>query len=253
MAGHSKWANIKHRKAAQDKKRGKLFTRIIKEITIAARDGGADPDSNPGLRLAIQNAKGANMPKDTVERAIKKGAGGDGANLTEITFEGYASNGIAVFVEATTDNNNRTVASVRSVFNKYGGNLGTNGSLSFIFDRKGVFTINKTALEGKDIEELEMELIDGGLEEMNDVDDAIIVYTSFDDFGNMQSHLDALNIEVANAELQRVPNNTTELDVENSRKVLRLIDKMEEDEDVNCVYHNLEMTDALAEALAAED
>ena len=253
MAGHSKWANIKHRKAAQDKKRGKLFTRIIKEITIAARDGGADPDSNPGLRLAIQNAKGANMPKDTVERAIKKGAGGDGANLAEITFEGYASNGIAVFVEATTDNNNRTVASVRSVFNKYGGNLGTNGSLSFIFDRKGVFTINKTALVGKDIEELEMELIDGGLEEMNDVDDAIIVYTSFDDFGNMQSHLDALNIEVANAELQRVPNNTTELDVENSRKVLRLIDKMEEDEDVNCVYHNLEMTDALAEALAAED
>ena len=253
MAGNSKWANIKHRKAAQDKKRGKLFTRIIKEITIAARDGGADPDSNPGLRLAIQNAKGANMPKDTVERAIKKGAGGDGANLAEITFEGYASNGIAVFVEATTDNNNRTVASVRSVFNKYGGNLGTNGSLSFIFDRKGVFTINKTALEGKDIEELEMELIDGGLEEMNDVDDAIIVYTSFDDFGNMQSHLDALNIEVANAELQRVPNNTTELDVENSRKVLRLIDKMEEDEDVNCVYHNLEMTDALAEALAAED
>ena len=253
MAGHSKWANIKHRKAAQDKKRGKLFTRIIKEITIAARDGGADPDSNPGLRLAIQNAKGANMPKDTVERAIKKGAGGDGANLAEITFEGYASNGIAVFVEATTDNNNRTVASVRSVFNKYGGNLGTNGSLSFIFDRKGVFTINKTALEGKDIEELEMELIDGGLEEMNDVDDAIIVYTSFDDFGNMQSHLDALNIEVANAELQRVPNNTTELDVENSRKVLRLIDKMEEDEDVNCVYHNLEMTDALADALAAED
>ena len=253
MAGHSKWANIKHRKAAQDKKRGKLFTRIIKEITIAARDGGSDPDSNPGLRLAIQNAKGANMPKDTVERAIKKGAGGDGANLAEITFEGYASNGIAVFVEATTDNNNRTVASVRSVFNKYGGNLGTNGSLSFIFDRKGVFTINKTALEGKDIEELEMELIDGGLEEMNDVDDAIIVYTSFDDFGNMQSHLDALNIEVANAELQRVPNNTTELDVENSRKVLRLIDKMEEDEDVNCVYHNLEMTDALAEALAAED
>jgi len=253
MAGHSKWANIKHRKAAQDKKRGKVFTRIIKEITIAARDGGADPDSNPGLRLAVQNAKGANMPKDTVERAIKKGAGGDGADLAEITFEGYASNGIAVFVEATTDNNNRTVASVRSVFNKYGGNLGTNGSLSFIFDRKGVFTINKAVTEGKDIEELEMELIDGGLEEMNEVDDAVIIYTSFDDFGNMQSHLDALNIEVANAELQRVPNNTTELDIENSKKVLRLIDKMEEDEDVNCVYHNLEMTDELAEALAAED
>ncbi len=253
MAGHSKWANIKHRKAAQDKKRGKLFTRIIKEITIAARDGGGDLDSNPGLRLAVQNAKGANMPKDTVERAIKKGTGGDGASLAEITFEGYASNGIAVFVEATTDNNNRTVASVRSVFNKYGGNLGTNGSLGFIFDRKGVFTINKTVVEGKDIEELEMELIDGGLEEMNEVDDAIILYTSFDDFGNMQTLLDTLNIEVSNAEVQRVPNNTTQLDVESSKKVLRLIDKMEDDEDVNCVYHNLEMTDELVEVLESED
>ncbi len=253
MAGHSKWANIKHRKAAQDKKRGKLFTRIIKEITIAARDGGGDLDSNPGLRLAVQNAKGANMPKDTVERAIKKGTRGDGASLAEITFEGYASNGIAVFVEATTDNNNRTVASVRSVFNKYGGNLGTNGSLGFIFDRKGVFTINKTVVEGKDIEELEMELIDGGLEEMNEVDDAIILYTSFDDFGNMQTLLDTLNIEVSNAEVQRVPNNTTQLDVESSKKVLRLIDKMEDDEDVNCVYHNLEMTDELVEVLESED
>ena len=247
MSGHSKWANIKHRKAAQDKKRGKLFTRIIKEITIAARDGGGDSDSNPGLRLAMQNAKGANMPKDTVERAIKKGTGGDGAALAEITFEGYASNGIAVFVEATTDNNNRTVASVRSVFNKYGGNLGTNGSLSFIFDSKGVFTINKSAIEDKNLEEFEMELIDGGLEEMDEVDDAIILYTSMDDFGNMQSHLEALNIEISNAELQRIPNNTTALDVEGSKKVLRLIDKMEEDEDVNCVYHNLEMTDELVE------
>ncbi len=247
MSGHSKWANIKHRKAAQDKKRGKLFTRIIKEITIAARDGGGDSDSNPGLRLAMQNAKGANMPKDTVERAIKKGTGGDGAALAEITFEGYASNGIAVFVEATTDNNNRTVASVRSIFNKYGGNLGTNGSLSFIFDSKGVFTINKNVIEEKDLEEFEMELIDGGLEEIDELDNAIILYTSMDDFGNMQSHLDALNIEIANAELQRIPNNTAALDVEGSKKVLRLIDKMEEDEDVNCVYHNLEMTDELIE------
>ena len=252
MAGHSKWANIKHRKAAQDKKRGKLFTRVIKEITIAARDGGGDPDANPGLRLAMQNAKGANMPKDTVDRAIKKGTGGDGASLTELTFEGYASNGIAVFVEATTDNNNRTVASVRSIFNKYGGNLGTNGSLSFIFDSKGVFTINKAVLENKDLEELEMELIDGGLEELDEVDDALILYTSMDDFGNMQSHLEAMNIEVSNAELQRVPNTTTALDAESSKKVLRLIDKMEEDDDVNCVYHNLEMTDELVEILETE-
>ena len=146
MAGHSKWANIKHRKAAQDNKRAKVFTRAIKEITIAARDGGGELDTNPSLRLAVQNAKGANMPKDTIERAIKKGLGGEGANLVEITFEGYASNGIAVFVEATTDNNNRTVASVRSIFNKYGGNLGTNGSLGFLFERKGIFTLKKYLL-----------------------------------------------------------------------------------------------------------
>ena len=146
MAGHSKWANIQHRKKAQDNKRGKVFTSAIKEITIAARDGGGELDTNPSLRLAVQNAKGANMPKDTIERAIKKGIGGEGANLVEITFEGYASNGIAVFVEATTDNNNRTVASVRSIFNKYSGNLGTNGSLGFLFERKGIFTLQKETI-----------------------------------------------------------------------------------------------------------
>ena len=154
MAGHSKWANIKHRKAAQDSKRAKVFTRAIKEITIAARDGGGELDTNPSLRLAVQNAKGANMPKDTIERAIKKGVGGEGANLVEITFEGYASNGIAVFVEATTDNKNRTVASVRSIFNKYGGSLGTNGSLGFLFERKGIFTLKKESLGVEDLEEL---------------------------------------------------------------------------------------------------
>ena len=134
MAGHSKWANIKHRKAAQDKKRAKVWTRIIKEITIAARDGGPDLDSNPALRLAVQNGKGANLPKDTIERAIKKGSGAEAANLQTVTYEGYAPHGIAIFVEATTDNINRTVAAVRSIFTKKGGNLGTNGSLSFIFD-----------------------------------------------------------------------------------------------------------------------
>jgi YebC/PmpR family DNA-binding regulatory protein len=252
MAGHSKWANIKHRKAAQDKKRGKLFTRIIKDITMAARDGGGDAETNPKLRLAIQNAKGANMPKDTVERAIKKGAGGDGANLSELTFEGYASNGIAIFVETTTDNNNRTVANVRSVFSKYGGNLGTNGSLSFIFEQKGVFTINKLSIEGKEIEEFEMELIDGGLENLEVLDDEIILYTSFDDFGNMQSFLESLNIEITNTEIQRIPNSNTALNVEDSMKVLKLIDKMEDDDDVNSVYHNLEMTEKLIEALNEE-
>ena len=173
MSGHSKWSTIKRKKGALDAKRSKIFTKIIKEITIAARDGGSDPDANPALRLGIQNAKGANMPKDTIERAISKGVGGEGASLMELTFEGYAPNGIAVFVEATSDNNNRSVADVRAVFSKYNGELGTNGSLSFLFDRKGVFTINKDQLEGKDIEELEMELIDGGLEELENEEGTI--------------------------------------------------------------------------------
>ncbi len=253
MAGHSKWANIKHRKAAQDKKRAKVFTRIIKEITIAARDGGADIETNPSLRLAIQNAKGANMPKDTIERAIKKGIGGEGANLSELTFEGYATNGIAVFVEATTDNNNRTVASVRSIFNKYGGNLGTNGSLGFLFERKGVFTINKVSMMDVDMEEVEMELIDYGLEEISIIDDLVLIQTDFEDYGSMQTELESRPWEVTNTELQRIPVKSEVLPIENAKKVMKLIDKMEEDDDVNCVYHNLEITDELIEMLELED
>jgi YebC/PmpR family DNA-binding regulatory protein len=252
MSGHSKWSTIKRKKGANDQKRAKIFTRIIKELTIAARDGGPEPDQNPQLRLAVQNAKGANMPKDTMERAIKKGSGAEAANLTELTFEGYASNGIAVFVECTTDNNNRTVANVRAVFNKYGGNLGTNGSLSFAFDRKGVFTLEKEKLEGKDIEELEMELIDGGLEELDQTDEQVIAYCSFDDFGNMQKQLEEMELEASSAELQRIPNDTSALDIDSAQRVLKLIDKMEEEDDVNTVYHNLEMTDELMAALESE-
>lgn len=249
MAGHSKWANIRHRKGAQDAKRAKIFTRIIKEITIAARDGGGEIETNPTLRLAIQNAKGANMPKDTIERAIKKGVGGEGANLTPVTYEGYAANGIAVFVEATTDNLNRTVASVRSIFSKYGGSLGTNGSLSFIFDQKGVFAINNDQLEGKDMDEIEMELIDGGAEDVERTDEQLVVTTSYEDFGNMQKKLEELQLEAASSELQRIPNNTSALGVSDAKQVLNLIEKMEDDDDVSSVYHNLELTDELLEEL----
>tara|TARA_E500000178_G_C17036363_1_gene763617 strand:- start:1038 stop:1793 length:756 start_codon:yes stop_codon:yes gene_type:complete len=245
MAGHSKWANIKHRKAAQDAKRAKVWTRLIKELTIASRDGGPDPDANPSLRLAIQNAKGANMPKDTMERAIKKGAGGEGQNLQEVTYEGYAPNGIAIFIEATTDNLNRTVANVRSIFNKYNGSLGTNGSLSFIFNQKGVFQIEKEKITNTDIEELEMELIDGGAEELEIFEEFIEVKTSFEDFGLMQQKLEDLQIEPKSSELQRIPNNQSALDVESAKKVLSIIEKFEEDDDVNNVYHNLELTEEL--------
>ncbi len=245
MAGHSKWANIKHRKAAQDKKRAKVWTRIIKEITIAARDNGPDLDSNPALRLAVQNAKGANLAKDTIERAIKKGSGAEAANLQTYTYEGYAPHGIAIFVEATTDNLNRTVAAVRSIFTKSGGTLGTNGSLSFIFDTKGVFTIDNTALEGKNEDSLELELIDGGAEDVEKDDEITVIYTSFEDYGAMQSKLAELEIEAQSTEIQQIPKTTTTLSINDAQEVLKIIDKFEEDDDVQCVYHNLELTEEL--------
>ncbi len=244
MSGHSKWANIKHRKGAQDAKRSKIFTRIIKELTVAVKEGGSEQETNPRLRTAVQNAKGANMPKDTIERTIKKASGTDGTSYEEVTFEGYASNGVAVFVECTTDNNNRTVANIRAIFSKYGGNLGTNGSLEFIFDRKGVFTITYENIK-IDLEELEMELIDGGLEKLEKEKAIILIYTDFADFSVMQKKLGELEIEIQSAELQRIPNTTKILDVEKSKSVLKMIDKFEEDDDVQNVFHNLEMTDEL--------
>lgn len=241
MSGHSKWSTIKRKKGALDAKRSKIFSRIVKEISVAVKEGGPDPEANPRLRLAIQNAKGVNMPKDNVERAISK-AEGDGENYTETTFEGYAPGGVAVFIECLTDNNNRTVSSIRAIFNKRNGNLGTNGSLSFIFDRKGIFTIPKGDM---DQEELELELIDGGAEEVELVADSFIVTTALEDFGNMQKKLEELKIEAENAELQRVPNNYKKLNIEDSLTVLKMIEAFEEDDDVQNVFHNLEITEEL--------
>ncbi|NLV18428.1 MAG: YebC/PmpR family DNA-binding transcriptional regulator [Bacteroidetes bacterium] len=246
MSGHNKWSTIKRKKGAVDAKRGKIFTKIIKEIIIAAKEGGGDPDANARLRLAIQNAKGVNMPKDNIERAIKKAVGSESVSYTETTFEGYAPNGIAVFVECLTDNNNRTVASVRSVFNKFGGNLGTNGSLSFLFDRKGIFTLRK---EGLDVEELELEMIEAGAEDLETDDDNVIITCSMEDFGNISKKLSEMGIEPEESALKRIPNNTKELDVESAKKVLRFIETLEDDDDVQSVYHNLEMTEELEAAL----
>lgn len=254
MAGHSKWANIKHRKGAQDKKRAKEFTRAIKEITVAVKEGNsADPETNPTLRNAISNAKGVNMPKDTIERAIKKASGADADSYELVTFEGYGPHGIAIFVECTTDNTNRTVASIRSIFSKNGGSLGTNGSLEFLFDRKGVFVLETNSIELSD-EELELELIDGGALDLdNDKDeDLLTVYTDFVDFGKMSTKLEELNIEPKKAEVQRIPLNTIELPVEQGLKILKLIDKFEEDDDVQNVYHTLDVTDELIESLEEE-
>jgi YebC/PmpR family DNA-binding regulatory protein len=186
------------------------------------------------------------MPKDNIERAIKKASGADAESFIETTFEGYASNGIAVFVECLTDNNNRTVAAVRSAFNKHGGNLGTNGSLSFLFERKGVFTLKN---EGLSLDDIELEMIDAGAEDFEVDGDTITVTCSKEDFGNVNRKLNDLDIEPDEAGLKRIPNDTKKLDLESSKKVLRLIDTLEDDDDVQFVYHNLEMTDELAEEL----
>jgi len=253
MSGHSKWSTIKRKKGALDAKRGKVFTKIIKEITIAVKEGASmDADANPRLRLAVSNAKGANMPKDNIERAIKKAGDKDSANYEETAYEGYGPNGIAIFVEASTDNINRTVSNVRAIFTKYNGNLGTNGSLEFIFDRKGVFSIPEGNIGEMDRDEFEMELIDGGAEEVELEDGVFMVYTSFEDFGLMQKKLEDLGIEVESADLQRIPNSTTAIDVHAGKTILNMIEKFEEDDDVTNVYHNLELTDELMSEMSED-
>lgn len=245
MSGHNKWSTIKRKKGALDSKRSKVFSKIIKDITVAVKEGGPDPDANARLRLAVSNAKGANMPKDTLQRAINKASDKNTAALQELTFECYAPHGIAVFVECLTDNNNRTVASVRSIFNKFGGTMGTNGSLSFIFQRKGVFQI---PIKDRDADELEMSLIEAGADEIERDDDYFTVYTKMEDFAAMQKSLEEMNIECENAELQRIPNTTTELPLEEGLKVMKLINMLEDDDDVQAVYHTLEMTEELENA-----
>jgi YebC/PmpR family DNA-binding regulatory protein len=246
MSGHNKWSTIKRKKGAVDAKRGKKFTKIIKEIIIAAKEGGGDPDTNSRLRLAIQNAKGANMPKDNIERAIKKAVGSEAESYIETSFEGYAPHGIAIFAECLTDNNNRTVASIRSAFNKYGGNLGTNGSLSFLFERKGIFTIRN---EGFNIEDLELQMIDAGAEDFDVDGDTLTITCAKEDFGSVSKKLNEMGIEPEESGLKRVPNDTKKLDVDSAKKVLRFIEVLEDDDDIQNVYHNLEMTDDLAAAL----
>ncbi|NMC37959.1 MAG: YebC/PmpR family DNA-binding transcriptional regulator [Bacteroidales bacterium] len=246
MSGHNKWSTIKRKKGANDAKRGKIFTKIIKEIIIAAREGGGDPDTNARLRLAIMNAKGANMPKDNIERAIKKAVGSDADNYSETSFEGYGPCGIAIFAECLTDNNNRTVASVRSAFNKHGGKLGTNGSLSSLFERKGIFTIRN---EGLNPEELELELIDAGAQDFEIDEETLTITCAKEDFGSVNKKLGELGIEPEEAGLKRIPNTTKQLDLESARKVMRFIETLEDDDDIQNVYHNLDISDELAEEL----
>jgi len=241
MSGHSKWSTIKRKKGALDAKKGKIFSKIVKEIQISVKEGGPDPEANPRLRMAIQNAKGVNMPKENVDRAINK-ADKESENLQEVTYEGYAPHGIAIFIEAMTDNNLRVVSQVRAIFNRRGGNLGTNGSLSFLFERKGVFTIKKGTLNPDDFE---LEIIDAGAQEFQIEDEVFIITTDLEDFGSMQKKLDEMGIEVENAQLQRIAKETKNLPLEDAKKILKLVDDFEEIEEVQNVFHNLELTDEI--------
>jgi YebC/PmpR family DNA-binding regulatory protein len=246
MSGHSKWSTIKRKKGALDAKRSKLFTKVIKEISIAVKEGGADQEANPRLRLAIANAKGINMPKENVLRAINKANEKDSGSFVEVCYEGYAAGGIGIFVECTTDNLLRTVSNVRSYFNKFGGALGKNGSLNFIFDRKGIFVF---PLLDKTLEELELDLIDAGAQEIELDEGMVRVTTALEDFGLMIKKLEELNIEVESAHLERIPTTTEVLELAMAKKVLRLVELIEEDDDVQNVYHNLELTDELLLAM----
>lgn len=233
----------KHKIFARNAKLSKLFTRIGKEISMAVKAGGPNPDANIRLRMAIQNARGANMPKDNIDRAIKKAAGGDEADYHETTYEGYAPGGVAIFVDAATNNQNRTVGNVRSYFSKVGGNLGTSGSLSHMFERRAEFVITTEALKGRDLDEFEMEAIDAGAEDVIRDEQEIIILAPFQGFGQMQQKMDELGVEVKSAELKRFPLVNSPADLETARTVMRLVDLLEDDDDVNAVYHNMELSE----------
>ena len=247
MAGHSKWANIKHKKAAADAKRGKIWTRLIKEITVAAKLGGGDIDSNPRLRLAMEKAMDANMPKDNMQRAIQRGVGGlEGANYEEIRYEGYGPNGVAIIVEAMTDNRNRTASNVRSTFSKNGGNLGETGSVGFMFDRKGEITYPASAGDAEAIFEA---AIEAGAEDVESSEDGHVIWCADTDLAEVAAALEESLGESESTKLVWKPQTTTEMDLDNMQRLMKLIDALEDDDDVQRVTTNFEASDEVMEAL----
>lgn len=231
----------KHKMFARYAKMAKAFTRIGKEIAIACKQGTPDPEHNPRLRAVIQNAKALNMPKSNIDSAIARAKSKDASNFEEMVYEGYGPHGIAVVIETATDNPTRTVANIRMHFNRGGGTLGKTGSLDFLFERMGVFKIAKPA--NVNLEELELDLIDAGLQEISEAEDGIYIYSSFQDFGAMQKALEDKKLEVISSDKQRFPTNTTELTDSQSREVMHLIEMIEEDDDVQAVYHNMKEAD----------
>jgi len=250
MAGHSKWANIQHRKGRQDKIRAKLFSKLSKEITVAAKMGDPDPDKNPRLRLAVKEAKSSSVPKDVIERAINKAVGGDAENYDEIRYEGYGPNGVAVIVEAMTDNRNRTASTVRSTFTKNGGNLGETGSVGFMFDRKGAVTYPASA---GDADTIMMAAIEAGAEDVESDEEGHVIYTGDTDLHEVSNALEAELGESDSAKLIWKPNIATELDLESLTKLMKLIDALEDDDDVQSVTTNFEASDEVMAALPDVD
>jgi len=249
MAGHSKWANIQHRKGRQDAVRAKLFSKLSKEITVAAKMGDPDPDKNPRLRLAVKSAKSQSMPNDNIDRAIKKASGGDAEDYEEIRYEGYGPNGVAVIVEAMTDNRNRTASNVRSTFTKQGGNLGESGSVAFMFERKGEVSYGP---EAGDAETVLMAAIEAGAEDVESGEDGHIIWCADTDLNDVSTALEAELGESLSTKLVWKPTTTTELDLEGMEKLMRLIEALEDDDDVQRVTTNFEASDEVMAQLAAE-
>ncbi len=249
MAGHSKWANIQHRKGRQDAARSKLFSKLSKEITVAAKMGDPDPEKNPRLRLAVKEAKSQSMPKDNIDRAIKKAIGGEGEAYEEIRYEGYGPDGVAVIVEAMTDNRNRTASTVRSTFTKNGGNLGETGSVAFMFERKGEVTY---PAEVGDADTVMMAAIEAGAEDVESSEDGHIIWCNDTDLNDVSNALEAELGESQSTKLVWKPTTTTELDLEGMQKLMKLIDALEDDDDVQRVTTNFEASDEVMAQLAAE-
>ncbi len=248
MAGHSKWANIQHRKGRQDAARSKLFLKLSKEITVAAKMGDPDPDKNPRLRLAVKEAKAQSVPKDVIERAIKKSQGGDAETYEEIRYEGYGPGGVAIIVEAMTDNRNRTASTVRSTFGKHGGNLGETGSVGFMFERKGEITYPASAGDEETVLEAAME---AGAEDVESGEDGHTIYCADTDLNDVSTALEERLGESESTKLIWKPTTTTELDFEGAQKLMRLIEVLEDDDDVQRVTANFEVSDEVMEQLAS--
>jgi YebC/PmpR family DNA-binding regulatory protein len=248
MSGHSKWANIKHKKAAADAKRGKVFTRIAKEITIAARDGGGDPDANPRLRLAMQNARSVNMPSDNIKRAIKKGTGEiEGVSYEEVMYEGFTPGGVSIIVEAVTDNRNRTFSEIRATFGKHGGNLGEQGSVAWNFDRKGVIVMKTNGKTEDDLLEL---ILESGAEDLEFDEEVSRIITPFEELANCSKYLEEHDIQIDESKFEYIPKTLFKIDnVADARKVLKFIDVIEEHDDVQNVFSNFDIPDNIMEQL----